>query len=366
MVKRSYYFLADMKVSWMQKRLKRRVAKTEQLNSVPNLNRLSWDDIRVFLACAKEPSFRQAAEKVNISASTVVRRIEQLEEALGVRLFNRLPEGAELTPEARGILKSATEMEKSLFELVHQRTQTDDIANGRISVSITEGLGTYWLMPQLVDFQRQFPNLIFNVQCAMRNADVLRLEADIAIQFERPTNPELIVSKLGRLHFYPFASQKYLHTYGEPKNIKDVLQHRFVQQISSNLDEMIWAKKLGLDSIDAIPGVRTNSSAAALYAIERGAGIGVLPTYALALKAPAVPVDIGIHHSFDIWMTYHPSIKKVPRKVMILDWIKSIFDTKKYPWFRDSFIHPNELKDLVPEEASVCINDNYFTIEPFS
>lgn len=338
---------------------------TERLSSAPNLNHLSWDDIRVFLTCAKEPSFRQAVEKLNISSSTVVRRIDQLEEALGVRLFNRLPEGAQLTLEALAIRDSALSMEKSLFELIQNRLPTESIRE-QLSISITEGLGSYWLMPQLVDYQRKFPNIIFNVQCAMKNADVLRLEADIAIQFERPTNPDLIVAKLGYLHAYPFASQKYLDTYGQPSNIHDAVNHRFVYQMAPVLEEeKIWAQKLGLDSMDEIAGIRTNSNVTLFYAVEHGAGIGVLATYATAMKADVVPIDMGIQNRLEIWLTYHPSIKKTPSKSMFIDWIKSIFDPQIYPWFREEFIHPNELVDLVPSEARINMNENYFSVKPF-
>lgn len=350
----------------MPQRLQQGAAKKKHLSSVPNLNHLSWDDIRIFLACANEPSFRQAAEKLHISSSTVVRRIDQLEEALGVRLFNRLPEGAELTPEALAIKDSAKNMEKSLFELVHQRMQADDAAKGQVSISITEGLGTYWLLPQLVDFQRQFPNLIFNVQCAMKSADVLRLEADMAIQFERPTNPELIVARLGYLHSYPFAANKYTDIYGQPTNIKEAQDHRFIYQESPVLaEEKIWAQKLGVNSMDNIVGISTNSSIAVFYAVERGAGIGVLPSYATALRAPVFPIDMGIQNRLEIWMTYHPSIKKTPRKSIVIDWIKSIFDPQVYPWFREEFIHPNDLVDMVPEEANVNMNNDYFAVTPF-
>ena len=350
----------------MPKRSHRGAAITDHLGSAPNLNHLSWDDIRVFLACAKEPSFRQAAEKLHISSSTVVRRIDQLEEALGVRLFDRLPEGAELTHEARAIQDSALNMEKSLYELVHQRMQADDTTKGLVRVSITEGLGTYWFMPKLVDFQRQFPNLTLNVQCAMKSADVLRLEADMAIQFERPTNPDLIVTRLGYLHAYPYAAKKYLDTYGHPTSLSEIKNHRFVYQSAPVLAEnQFWAEKLGLDSIDDLVGMRTNSSVAMFYAVERGAGIGVLVTYATALKAPVIPVDMGIRNRLDIWLTYHPSIKKTPRKAMVIDWIKSIFDPQIYPWFRKEFIHPRDLIPIIPDEARVNMDDNYFAIKPF-
>ena len=52
----------------------------------------------------------------------------------------------------------------------------------------------------------------------MKSADVLRLEADVAIQIMRPTAPDLRMIKLGRLHFMFFASQSYIETFGKPKS----------------------------------------------------------------------------------------------------------------------------------------------------
>ena len=341
-------------------------AKTKHIESLINFNRLSWDDLKIFLACTKAKSFRKAAEKLQVSSSTVVRRIENLEIVLGIPLFDRLPEGIKLTEEALLIRDSAHDMEVCIYELLQNRMQIDNAIKGTVSISITEGLGTYWLMPKLVNFQKQFPKIILNVQCAMKSADVLRLETDMAIQFERPDNPDLIMTKLGRLHVYPFASEKYISVYGKPTSLSDAKHHRFVLQVSPNLEEqMIWAKKLGLKDMDELIGIRTNASTPLFYAVERGAGIGVLPTYATALKAPVVPLDFGVQNSLDIWLTFHPGVKKTPRKKMVIDWIKSIFDPQIYPWFSDEFIHPNSLLEQIPEQAKENMNQHYFSVTPF-
>jgi hypothetical protein len=63
------------------------------------------------------------------------------------------------------------------------------------------------MMPKLIDFQRTYRPLTVGLRCAMERADVTRLEADITIQFEKPTDGDLIVTRLSRLHVYPFASQ---------------------------------------------------------------------------------------------------------------------------------------------------------------
>ena len=83
-------------------------------------------------------------------------------------------------------------------------------------VAVTEGPGNFWILPRLIDFQKTYRKITVDLRCAMEQADVARLEADIAIQLERPTNPDLIVAKLGRLHIYPFVSEGYRKLYGVP------------------------------------------------------------------------------------------------------------------------------------------------------
>lgn len=349
----------------MQTILHRGDAIFEHSKNMPNLNNVSWDDIRIFLACSKETSFRKAAAKLNTSSSTVVRRINHLEETLNLRLFERMPEGIIITDEALEIKESAELMEKSLEDLILNRPQKDEDLAGEVCISISEGLGIYWLIPRLVDFQKRYPNLIMNVKCAMESHDVLRLESDFAIQYKKPTNPDLIVTRLARLHAYPFASADYIKKHGTPTS-DDLGNHKFVVLETEGLKEAeAYAQLLGLDSFQEHIATITNNSPALFYAIERGAGIGALPTYALALNAPVVPIDMGIQNTLDIWLTYHSGVKKTPRKAKTIEWIKSIFNPKIYPWFADEFIHPKKLAELFPPEAEINKNKNYFTMKPF-
>ena len=63
-----------------------------------------------------------------------------------------------------------------------------------------------------------------------------------------------------------------------------------------------------------------------LYAIERGAGIGFLPTAMVALGAPLVAVDLGVNHHADLWLTYHKEFRNSDRHKIVIDWLKKIFD----------------------------------------
>jgi DNA-binding transcriptional LysR family regulator len=218
--------------------------------------------------------------------------------------------------------------------------------SGEVRLAVTEGLGTAWIAPRLVEFQRANPNLIIDLNCAMRSADVLRMEADVAIQITRPTNPDLRLVKLGRLHFLPFAAPSYLETFGAPKSIRDLVNHRILVQADDTAQwRDLYDKLFPGISPTRIIALRTNVSSAHYWSIAKGAGIGLLPTYAQWVGAEIVPLDLGIHETVDIWLTYHPDAKRIARVSRLIEWAISAFSPQKYPWFRDEFIHSNELKD---------------------
>jgi DNA-binding transcriptional LysR family regulator len=256
-----------------------------------------------------------------------------------------------ITAEGEKVFAVASRMETASFDLLQARDQTNPNISGEVRLAVTEGLGTFWIAPRLVEFQRANPNLLIDVNCAMKSADVLRLEADVAIQITRPTALDLRMVKLGRLHLIPFASPNYLETFGRPKTVEDLVRHRILVQSDDNVQwRDLYDKLFPGISPTAIVALRTNVSSAHYWSIAKGAGIGLLPTYAQWIGAPIVPLDLDIHETVDIWLTYHPDVKRIPRVSRLIEWTIQAFSPQKYPWFRDEFIHSNELKDVYRHE----------------
>jgi DNA-binding transcriptional LysR family regulator len=335
---------------------KRDGAETEQPLGLALLERVSWDDLRVFVVVARTLSFRKAATALHTSSSTVLRRMERLEETCGFRLFDRLPEGVGLTAEGRSVYRSAQQMELASHSLRAHLDQ-DMTTRGMVRCSVTEGLGTMWILPHLVQFGRAHPSTIVDLRCSMEIADVLRMEADVAIQLEKPDRPDVKAVRLGRMHVYPFASKRYVEACGLPKNLGEIAQHRLVHQKSAQIGDDALARMLNVPSIEGIVAVRTNASTAHACAIEFGIGIGALPTYIVAIGTDLVPVDIGVRHHVDIWMTYHPDARSIPRVAVFIDWLRTLFDPKRYPFFGDEFIHPRDLVGvLAPADAEKLFN----------
>jgi DNA-binding transcriptional LysR family regulator len=191
-----------------------------------------------------------------------------------------------------------------------------------------------------------------NMHCAMSPADILRLEADVGVQITYPSDKDLKVVKIGRLHTMPFATASYVKTYGRPKTVGELTKHRIVLQVSPQLDSedsfhQIFVGK----SIESIVVFQSNVSSAHYWSIAKGAGIGMLPTYANGMGAPVIPIDIRddknpdqmLRRHYDIWLTYHPGSHNIQRVRRLIDWLKEAFSPELYPWFKDEFIHPNDL-----------------------
>jgi DNA-binding transcriptional LysR family regulator len=306
-----------------------------------------WETVRTFLELVRYGSFRSAAEGLGLSPNALRRKIDDLERTLGTILVTRHVDGIRTTSEGAEILLAAKKMEEAAFGLVRARDRAFSEMSGEVRLGVTEAFGTFWLGPRLVEFQRAYPQLGVDLVCAMRSADVLRLEADVAIQLTRPTNPDVKIVRLGRIHSMPAAAPSYLDIYGTPKTVDDLRNHRLALQFADQTrsHEFFDVHFPGVP-ISNFVKFSTNNSTALLWAILRGAGIGWSPTYIHVMGPKMVPLDIGAVFELDIWLAYHPDAARVPRVRRLIDWIIENFDPKVFPWFRDEFIHPKDLPAL--------------------
>jgi DNA-binding transcriptional LysR family regulator len=302
-----------------------------------------WEHIHTFLETARRGSLRSAAEKLAVSYGSVKRRIDELERQLGTKLFTRDVEGVRLTAEGKEALAKAEQMEGAFFGLMRTKERADPFS-GEVKLATTEAFGTFWLAPRLIEFQRKNPKLLVDLRCAMQSADVLRLEAHASVQLSEPKEADVKVVRLGRIHSIPTAAPSYIEMYGAPSSLDDLPNHRLALQ---------FAEQTGTEEIynQFYPGVpqagwvafRTNNSTALLWAIIKGVGIGWSPTYMHAMGPQMVPIDLDLIFSFDVWLAYHADAAQMPRVRRLLDWVRDSFDPRKYPWFRDEFIHPRDL-----------------------
>jgi DNA-binding transcriptional LysR family regulator len=306
--------------------------------------RLNWEDLRLFLEVARSGSFRKAADSTGVSSNTLMRRIALLETMLGHTLLARNASGVRLTSEGHNVATIGERLRAEAVALERMVKSGSRSLSGVVKVAVTEGIGTFWIIPRLVDFQQRHPELTIDLFCDMRLADVSSHEADIAVQLERPVESGLVVTRLGYLHVMLFASDDYIRRHGTPSCVEDLANYHFVEQVAPQVPSEMVKQVIPNPFGKHFVSFRANTSTAHAYAISRGAGIGLLPTYAQAITRRVRPVNIDFHLRRDIWLTFHPKGRNLKRVRAAVNWLRESFDPNRYPWFREEFVPPERLE----------------------
>jgi hypothetical protein len=87
----------------------------------------------------------------------------------------------------------------------------------------------------------------------------------------------------------------------------------------------------------------------------------VISDLRLRLGAKIVPLEVNLQRPFDIWLSYHPGSNRIPRIRRMIDWIVEAFNSTRFPWFKDEFIHPNDLKAVYKEESLISLFEGFST-----
>lgn len=172
---------------------------------------MNWNDLRVFLALAREGSIRAAAVRLSVSHSTVVRRIEALETSLRVRLFERLPMGYTLTPVGEAMLKQAEKVENAVHGLELSVIGQDTKLSGKIRVTTASNFMLEELItPHLQQFKLIYPDIDIEINTSYDVIDLAKREADVAIRYMKSPPEYLVGHCLPSFHVSYYASHEYL------------------------------------------------------------------------------------------------------------------------------------------------------------
>jgi DNA-binding transcriptional LysR family regulator len=279
---------------------------------------VDWDDLRFFLAVSEHGSISGAARLLNVNHSTVLRRLASLEKRLGARLFDRLPDGYEMTAqgeELRNQLRGVSEQ----IETAQRRLSGRDLGlYGAIRITTTDTLMHGLLMPYLAEFRALNPAIQMEIVINNTFLSLTRREADIAV---RPSNivPENLVGRrAGRLRTAIYASKSYLKKNAKKK---EWAAHDWVapDETLSHLAQAKWMREnIPEDRIV----VRVDSLVGMVAAVSQGMGLGML-LWLLAdgekdlvrLAEPLNELDT------DLWILTHPALKGVARIKAFTDFL---------------------------------------------
>lgn len=283
---------------------------------------MSWDDLRFVLVLAKAGSLARAAKDLDVDHTTVGRRIEAVEQALGLRLFTRTTRGYVLTADAERLLPEIKRVEDAVLSLERGAQANQQVIEGTVRVTSPETFGVGYLAPRLAQLGRDFPGLTLELVTGGTILDLARREADIAVRFFRSSHENLAVKRVGTLSHALYASTDYLAR--RPlKRPADLKEHPILTcESGPKVVEAAWVKKL---SHGARPVFVSTMTLALVEAARVGAGIAVLPRYLGDVEPTLRRLPMPDEPSEPIWVTVHRDLRQAPRVRVVLDALSACF-----------------------------------------
>jgi DNA-binding transcriptional LysR family regulator len=289
---------------------------------------LDWDKLRVFHAAAEAGSFTHAAETLRLSQSAISRQVSALEQDVGVPLFHRHARGLEMTEQGEILYHTANEVLMKLEGVRNRLTETKDNPSGLLRVTTTVGLGSGWLTERIPEFLDLFPEIQLQMILSNEELDLTPRQADCAIRFRQPQQPDLIQRKLFTVHFHLYASPSYVSRHGKPNTIDDLDRHRIVtfgEVVPSHLSDMNWLETAGMpDGTKRVANLQINNILSIKAAVQRGAGVAMLPDYVVDKASGLVQLMPELEvPSFDTYFCYPDTMKSQARLHAFRDFLIS-------------------------------------------
>jgi DNA-binding transcriptional LysR family regulator len=284
-----------------------------------------WDDLRVFLALSRESNLTATARKLGVSHPTVARRIKSLEDTIGARLFDRLPDRFVLTPPGEELLADAQAMERAAESIDRRSAGLTDTAQGTVRISAGEAM-TAFLASHLPRLRQSLQCIEFELIASHMLANLSRREADLLIREQVPDLASIVVRRLGRVAYAVYAGRD-LRVASPSCETQRRLPWLGFDEEHDYMPGQSWVLAL---LGGARPAVRVNDWQVLQVVARTGAGLAVLPCY-LGDCDPALrrigPILAEV--AADQWLLVHRDLRDLPRVRAVMDALIQLFQEER-------------------------------------
>jgi DNA-binding transcriptional LysR family regulator len=280
-----------------------------------------WNDLKFFLAVARNGSTIAAARALNTSQSTVQRRLVELERSLGQRLVTRHPRGYRLTALGEALLPLAENAESAAFAVERHVAASAAEPAGIIRLTCPEALVNRFATSGLLDaFHRRHPAMAVELVMGDRFMDLASGEADIAIRAGELAGDDLVARKLATSPWAVYASKSYVERHGQPATPAELDSH-VVVEFDGPIAGHRAAKWLRRIAPNARSVARNNSIPGLLQAVSAGLGAAPLPV-ALGAEHGLVQLFDPVPELTTTWyLLVHRDLRQTPRISTFCDFI---------------------------------------------
>ena len=288
------------------------------------MKRIPVGPLRAFDVAARNLNLSAAAEEMNVTHAAVSRQVKQLEERLGVKLFERLPRGLKLTVHGALLAEGTREAFDRLA------TALEDVSvpavRRRLTISTFSSLASRWLMPRLQAFSALFHETDLQVLTTARIVDFAREDVDVAIRFGGGQYPGLHVVPLFKPKEIAVVSPELLKRGPPLRTLADLKQYTLLHD-DSHRAWVRWLDASGAKGVNARRGIICGDRNSMLQAALEGQGVaiasGVFAGNDLTNGRLVQVFEQEVRAEFSIYAVCLPRRLNDPLIAAALEWLES-------------------------------------------
>ena len=278
---------------------------------------LEWNDLAVILAICRSGSLSGAGRSLRLNHSTVFRRINAIEEKTGVRFFDRMPHGYDMTEAGELVMLHAERIEDEVHALGRKILGRDLRLEGKVRVTAPEGIATYLVAPAVAEFCMANSAVSVDLLATSAALDLSRREADIALRVTSKPPDTSLGRRICMFRFCAYATPAYLKENAGHK----LPEHRWVMT-DGEIDwliPLIWKNR-----VQAMESMALSSSltATAVRAAHENMGVILLPCFRgdsdPALERVAEPFE---DLTMELWVLTHPDLRRTARVKALMGYL---------------------------------------------
>ncbi len=283
------------------------------------------DLLLAFEAAARHLSFTRAGAELFLTQSAVSRQIQALEEALGVRLFERRTRALALTERGRGLLMTTQEVLQRLHDTVQQVRGRN--AAQRVNLTTTPGFAALWLIPRLSRFVADRPEVDVRISATSEMVDLARADMDLAVRYvpaEMAPGGTLLFGE----EVYAVCAPELVRR-GPPLREPADLRHHTLLHLDDPraawMDWTVWLHALGLDDLAPRGSLRLTQYEQVMQAALSGQGValGRSPLVRGLLREGKLvaPFDQALVSSRGYYLVDAPNARRAPELQAFKAWL---------------------------------------------
>lgn len=279
--------------------------------------------LRCFEAAARHLSFTRAATELNLTQSAVSKQVAQLEELVQHRLFRRVRQRLQLTPEG-ALYRSEVHAVLSRVSLSTLRLQSYDSGTEVLNLTTLPTFGGRWLIPRLNGFRFRHPNILLNIDIRVEPFDLEQDQVDVAFFFGHGAWPKAECIKLVDEALVPVCSPLLIDA-TEPLSPTDLARFVLLQSTTRPAAWQQWFDAQGASTAASYHGPRFDNFDMALRAARVGCGVALVPRFLVQEELEEgkliIPYDFELHSQDAYYLAYQEHLAEVPKVKAFIDWV---------------------------------------------